>query len=52
MWDPYSLGTLSNLSKHNNSVQDLAINELKNNFIRLGTEKEVINWALLLQEVA
>jgi hypothetical protein len=46
MWYPYSLGTLSNLSKHNNTVQDLAINELKNNFIRLGTDKEVINWAL------
>jgi WD40 repeat protein len=44
MWDPFTLGTLSYLSKHNTSVQDLAINEQKNHLISLGTDKEVIIW--------
>jgi WD40 repeat protein len=44
IWTPHNLATLTHLSGHNTSVQDLTINEDWNHLISLGTDKVVIIW--------
>jgi len=46
IWTPHNLATLTHLTGHNTSVQDLTINEDWNHLISLGTDKTVIIWDL------
>ena len=44
IWDPFTLGVLTKLHGHNNSVSNLAMNESRNHLLSLDTEKNVKVW--------
>ena len=44
LWEPFTLGRLTDLNGHNTSVSDLDINEERYHLISLGTDKVVKIW--------